>query len=819
MPDEELNQDIIDAIYANQAAGVGFSTDSPEAQYVLNNPLTPPPIDNGDISNISVDGATNTLNDLNEQLTQIGNIQQPVTPITTEEQSQGFNLTFQEALEVNGGNFEGWQQNSDGTFTAISSFALSNIGITGLISNSEQEIDAVTGEIENLISNFNSYNILNDPAYQIEAQNIRNTYSEMTRNMEIVNNSRKQAYKTMGYRTGSAQYANAVISGIIGEEIKQGSARIAEIARSESQAISDAKTAFENRKYTKFAIKMENLKTLRETKQDELRRYNEKLVEANQAIKAANEFEMEVLKYELDLYKSTNTDFMKEFSAAKLSGFQGNEFDYRLALQEIDNYGKETGMSPIVKTTRDMAVLGLYNQGVTDVATMMKYLNYDNGDFTAEEVMKTLDNITKLNDPINEGKTMEISNPDGTTSLVEKDPNTGMWNTIWSNVDNYGGQSIGEDALNWTKNVRDGLRKFSDVPNELKTEVNNITATLPPSQKTLDEAQRMIDQIKALKEHKGLDQAVGPRFTGLITRNWIGIGSRDAFLGQANKLVSQLALNKLIKSKQEGATFGALSDREMDILKAAATALGTWEMLSKNGKVKGYKVNEKAFKAELDQLINDYQRIVDEGRGMLNVGANESPEQKIIDYGSTHPSEREVINKMLNPNIPEGINPYTNKPWTNEEILQTLKIPLSNANLKQTNVMGTSYKDPSSIKIGAGLAVANNNPGNLRYVGQIGASQGKGGFAKFNSPIEGWRALIKDLQGKQTGNTRTGLTSKSTLKDLIYKYAPPSENASATYVKQIANWLSINPNTPIGQINTYELARAIAKKESSTIIT
>lgn len=49
------------------------------------------------------------------------------------------------------------------------------------------------------------------------------------------------------------------------------------------------------------------------------------------------------------------------------------------------------------------------------------------------------------------------------------------------------------------------------------------------------------------------------------------------------------------------------------------------------------------------------------------------------------------------------------------------------------------------------LAVVNNNPGNLKFIGQAGATRGEGGFAKFNSVAEGYQALIADLQHKITG--------------------------------------------------------------------
>ncbi len=111
-----------------------------------------------------------------------------------------------------------------------------------------------------------------------------------------------------------------------------------------------------------------------------------------------------------------------------------------------------------------------------------------------------------------------------------------------------------------------------------------------------------------------------------------------------------------------------------------------------------------------------------------------------------------------------------------------------------------------SIYIPSGtLADRNNNPGNLRYVGQAGATQGEGGFARFNSPEDGFQALINQVQLDQS----RGLT----LQQFVNKYAPPSENNTSLYVQQISQWLGVDPNIQISAIDPQLLAENIAKKE------
>lgn len=104
------------------------------------------------------------------------------------------------------------------------------------------------------------------------------------------------------------------------------------------------------------------------------------------------------------------------------------------------------------------------------------------------------------------------------------------------------------------------------------------------------------------------------------------------------------------------------------------------------------------------------------------------------------------------------------------------------------------------------LAYRNNNPGNLRYAGQAGATQGDSNFARFQTPEQGYQALINQIQLDQ----RKGMP----LGAFIAKYAPPEENDTSAYVQHVARALGINPGTPIDNLSPHELAKVIAQKES-----
>ena len=108
------------------------------------------------------------------------------------------------------------------------------------------------------------------------------------------------------------------------------------------------------------------------------------------------------------------------------------------------------------------------------------------------------------------------------------------------------------------------------------------------------------------------------------------------------------------------------------------------------------------------------------------------------------------------------------------------------------------------------LSSLNNNPGNLKFARQTGAVPGVGGFARFETAEDGYRALIDQIQL----DAHRGYT----LQEYITKYAPPSENDTALYVAQACQSLGVDSNTPLVQVDVNKLAAFQARKESGTII-
>lgn len=167
---------------------------------------------------------------------------------------------------------------------------------------------------------------------------------------------------------------------------------------------------------------------------------------------------------------------------------------------------------------------------------------------------------------------------------------------------------------------------------------------------------------------------------------------------------------------------------------------------------------------------------------------------------------------QLNTNDPQ-VQTLKNAGYNDDEIRAALGFNNVGSDTKQAPKPGdANFIGPvfSSVKLGSPLAVANNNPGNLRYVGQAGAKPGKGGFASFPTPEAGVKALSSQIQ-LDAGRGHT-------LASFINKYAPPVENNTSVYLQQATKALGVSPSTKLASIDHNALLKFMAKKESSTII-
>lgn len=148
------------------------------------------------------------------------------------------------------------------------------------------------------------------------------------------------------------------------------------------------------------------------------------------------------------------------------------------------------------------------------------------------------------------------------------------------------------------------------IDDKIKQAQPEIPADLPEDVK--EKAVVIADKINAfdsiLNNKLGLKLSVGPtrlnRMAGALDLISGGIGAKQEFIASVEQLVSEETLNSLINAKAKGATFGALSEGELALLKQTASKIGKWAKTNNKGKVVGYEAPESAFIQELNTLKN-----------------------------------------------------------------------------------------------------------------------------------------------------------------------------------------------------------------------
>lgn len=159
--------------------------------------------------------------------------------------------------------------------------------------------------------------------------------------------------------------------------------------------------------------------------------------------------------------------------------------------------------------------------------------------------------------------------------------------------------------------------------------------------------------------------------------------------------------------------------------------------------------------------------------------------------------------------IPPSVTPnYSANPLTGELFNTKTGLPLGSSG--GAGGTGGTFSGPT----GPGTAASVNNPGGIRD------SSGK--FVQYATPDAGFQAMLQDITNKQSGNTRTGLSATSTLDQFVKTWITGDPNATrttgytssnvASYLQQLG--INVTPTTQIGQIDSTQLATAIAHFET-----
>ena len=125
----------------------------------------------------------------------------------------------------------------------------------------------------------------------------------------------------------------------------------------------------------------------------------------------------------------------------------------------------------------------------------------------------------------------------------------------------------------------------------------------------------------------------------------------------------------------------------------------------------------------------------------------------------------------------------------------------------------TIERELAKQKYGSTPAVRNFNPWNIMDTWFGGKKVEWERFTVFDTPSEGFNALVAKIQNIQAWNSKV-YSPDMTLLQYISKYAPSSDNNNPQgYATAIANNLGISINTKIGQIDPVKLAEEHARHE------
>ncbi|UIA94541.1 lytic transglycosylase catalytic (plasmid) [Erwinia tracheiphila] len=161
--------------------------------------------------------------------------------------------------------------------------------------------------------------------------------------------------------------------------------------------------------------------------------------------------------------------------------------------------------------------------------------------------------------------------------------------------------------------------------------------------------------------------------------------------------------------------------------------------------------------------------------------------------------------------------PANNTPNQTEEMAELERLKQENA--RKNGAILPQYNDsPPGMSFGA-RGLRNNNPGNINFAGQAGATlepmmpfwggEDKRRFAKFPTMAAGFKALSDQLTRYYTGKT-TG-QRLDTIRKVLYTYAPPSDNNNTkAYVDNLAKSLGIGADAPLDLNNPELRARMIS---------
>jgi len=460
--------------------------------------------------------------------------------------------------------------------------------------NEAQKVE-ITGFYDTQVSDFknfaNQMMQTSDSATQGVIQGLTSQFEQRRTELLDLNRRQQALVTTSQMRSGGSKYTPEISQGVIGTEEAAGISRLNSLEQSYRQAVAEAQAAGQQKKFELMYKTWEKVNELDTKRREELKELQKTVDERNAKIRE------------------------------KLN-----------------------------EAIRDSAIADLFAHGVTDVYEALDYLNFDDkgnqvGDFTAKEVAEAYGRLNPDRTSI-QGIATKLSSFDAPDEVVQSVLNARSFKEAYSMATPYMKDPKAKFELE-NLNLENQLKQLQMA--KLQKEVlllGEPTAkekaeekkALKSTESTNLILQDKIDLIDSLLTAKGLSSRVG---TNLASRAATGLGGNiikatslvgipglgqdlvrgisgqgQAFAGGVHKLASKEFVDALIDARARGATFGSLTEREGDALRASATQLNDWEIKDKSGKGMGvWNIDEASFKRELNNIKMMAQRAISRSTG------------------------------------------------------------------------------------------------------------------------------------------------------------------------------------------------------------
>lgn len=450
---------------------------------------------------------------------------------------------------------------------------------------------------------------------------IQEQFTRLRDQMQTANSNRLASLEIIGGRQGRQRYAQEIQSSILSAEEKAGIQRIADLHAQEEQLILEAEQANEDMQLKVLFEKMSLIKETRREKEAAIdRAFNKMMALEDLAMKKAQEqkaelsFQSEEARREVQferegiIFNQDQAQRKVDSLLASNTPLYNEKGELSFDPEQISRIEEESGM---VSGTFEG-----YYQNLLDSKTAEKAGNLIESDIKLIGALKDIpgDRIVTIG-----GKQyLGLKKADKPTTVGN--PKDGVWE---KNADGTWTQVVAPSSGTANDIISDSVAEKLGVPfGSTRAEANKIIKQKniekeTSANKIIDEFNHVlennIERVNSILDNPALDEIVGPYFFTRLHAVPFHKDDRNRALGEIENLISQEVINTLQNAKNRGATFGALSDAELDLLRQSANVITNWIKTDykKDGTTvdnKWIEIDEKTFMDEVTKLKNEMNR-------------------------------------------------------------------------------------------------------------------------------------------------------------------------------------------------------------------